>query len=579
MNKLLFSIACLLFSSTWIYAEDDIKVKSTIEKVTVYKSNAKITRTSKTDIPAGKSEIILEKLSSGLLMNSIQVKIDNKNVSLISAVPRMNYIEQTEMSKRYKAVLDSLKIMDEKLKRLDIEISALKVRRSVMINNNPLGSAKDQGFTIDEIQKLMDFREKQVLEIDNKNLDLRYQKQDLSRIRQRLNSQIYYLKNSRQKESGEIVLKLYSKTAVNTDIEVSFVVANAGWTPMYDLRTEGIEQPVKLAYKANVYQKTGYDWKNVKLTLSTSDPNQNHDRPILNPLYVDLMPEQPKYKKGNTYIQYQGSGNVTLRDRAKKSYNQSTNEIDRANAPTNLYGAYRGGNIYGESDFMMSDTASIFYHDADGIPDFPDSDDGNTLEFELEMDQNIPSDGEQHIVIIKEHELDAVYEYHAVPKLDKGAFLLAKITDYGKYDLLPGAANIFYEGSYLGQSHINPYITTDTMLLSLGRDEKISIKREKLTDLTSKKVIGANKKETIVYEITVRNNKSKEINIDVLDQIPISKQENVEVTLESDDNADYHEPYGALRWKMKVPAGKTKKVRFKYVIKYPKNRELKFNCD
>ncbi|MCP4438258.1 MAG: DUF4139 domain-containing protein [Aureispira sp.] len=197
------------------------------------------------------------------------------------------------------------------------------------------------------------------------------------------------------------------------------------------------------------------------------------------------------------------------------------------------------------------------------------------LEFELDLKHDIPSDGEQHIVKVKEHDMSVVYEYHSVPKLDKAAFLLAKITDYGQYNLLPGKANIFFEGTFLGQSFINAQVTTDTMLLSLGRDEQINIKREKLQDLTTKKVIGMNTKENITYEIVVRNNKKREIDIDILDQIPISKNENLEVKIIDMNKADYHEPYGSLRWKLKVPAGQSKKIKFSYMLKYPKSKSIR----
>lgn len=554
-----------------------VKIKSTTEKVVVFKQNAREHRTAIANIPSGSSEIVIEQLPSGMLTNSVQVKIANSAISLLSAVPRLNYIEQAEANRRYKEVEDSIKIVQELIDRLNIKITALSDRRSVLLSNNPLGSAKEKGYTVAELEQLMAFRQKELQEIDNKQLDYSYERQKITTKMSLMQSQLSYLSAGRRKTSGELVIKLHSASAAsNTKIEISFVVTGAGWIPLYDLRSEGIDKPVSLQYKAYVFQSTGYDWKDVKLVLSTSDPTMSHDRPILDPCYVDFAPDyalQHKQKSQDYYITYKAQGNIILDPSQSLPYqenmeieNQLRNDYGVSNAPiTNIYQAYRNGNGNPGSTLNPLPDIDINNNDNDGL-----------TEFELELNHNIPSDGMQHIIPIKTHEMSVVYEYHSVPKLDRGAFLLAKMTDYGKYDLLPGDANIFFEGTYLGQSFIDPRVTTDTMLMSLGRDERINIKREKLADLTTKKILGTHIKETFVYEITVRNNKTKDINIDLLDQIPISRNTDIEVKLETSDNADYRLEYGALRWKLNIPAGQSKKVRFEYTIRYPKNKNVQY---
>lgn len=569
MYKLIF-IATLLIFQQAVYATNDIKIGSKIKKVVVYRNNAKILRTAKVTVPAGKSEVILEKLTSGLMTNSIQVKIVNAKVELISAVPRINFLEQSEKSERYKTIQDSMLIVQRKLDRLNIQVNALATKRAVLMGNNPLGSAEKQGFTIEDIDLLMTFKEKKILEIDFKNLEYTYAKQDLNKELSYLQIQLNYLSAAKQKASGELVLQLQASTATSTDIEISYVAIGASWSPMYDLRSDGIGKPLGLVYKASIYQSTGYDWKNVDLVLSTSNPNQNNDRPLMSPIYVDFQPDYTqKSKKGNSYIAYQGSGNVILYNEAEGQPNTLNTPYLNESTVTNSYNAYRG--TAGRHADVSTEISPV----TTAVTTINDNNDMESiLEFELDLKQDIPSDGEQHIVKVKEHDLNVVYEYHSVPKLDKAAFLLAKITDYGQYNLLPGKANIFFEGTFLGQSFINAQVTTDTMLLSLGRDEQINIKREKLQDLTSKKVIGTNTKENITYEIVIRNNKTREIDIDILDQIPISKNENLEVKILEMDKADYYEPYGSLRWKVNIPAGKSKKIKFSYMLKYPKSKDI-----
>ncbi|MBK8672310.1 MAG: hypothetical protein IPN93_04755, partial [Bacteroidetes bacterium] len=78
------------------------------------------------------------------------------------------------------------------------------------------------------------------------------------------------------------------------------------------------------------------------------------------------------------------------------------------------------------------------------------------VEYDIETLQDIESDGKEHIIGVQEITLPAIYNYHSVPKLDCGAFLLARITDWGKYNLLAGEATIFFDDMYIGKSYLNP---------------------------------------------------------------------------------------------------------------------------
>ena len=78
-----------------------------------------------------------------------------------------------------------------------------------------------------------------------------------------------------------------AKAAVTGKLNFSYVVSNAGWTPLYDLRSDSNTGKINLTYKAQVYQTTGLDWDNVGLTISTNNPNVNKTKPTLNPWYID----------------------------------------------------------------------------------------------------------------------------------------------------------------------------------------------------------------------------------------------------------------------------------------------------
>jgi len=161
----------------------------------------------------------------------------------------------------------------------------------------------------------MEFKRKALEELEKELLELDYKKQALEERQRLLQQQKTALHGARSKPSGEVVLKLQSTAKVATDIEITYVVTGAGWRPLYDLKSEGVGKPLELVYKAHIFQQTGFDWNQVKLTLASSDPSLSNDRPILSSLKLNLLAANnytTKKKKGNTYIQYQGSGNVVL---------------------------------------------------------------------------------------------------------------------------------------------------------------------------------------------------------------------------------------------------------------------------
>ena len=590
----------ILLGCLWMFtinAQDlaEVRTESNIEEVMVYKNNARILRKAKTNVPAGKSEIILENLSKKILLNSIQVKLGNKNVSLISAVPRINYFKATAISKEHKMISDSIKLLDENYKILLVDKGVIQATKNVLLNNNPLTSNKETGFDINAVKELMEFRRKELSSIERALLDLRNQEEQIKLDRRRLQLQLNTLSNTMSQSSGELVLQVDAVAKTSTNIEVKYVVTNAGWTPIYDLKSDGVGSPLELVHKAQVYQSTGTDWDQVKLSLSSSDPSLSHDRPILSPLNLALSQTynyKPKAKsKGNTYIQYQGSGDIVLEDKEQNILRNSpergiasvavttagVNQADQGEAinsngsrstsnDTYIDGVRVIGN-FGIPETEIRDVRMLEFNPDDilGLND-------HTIDFELELLQSIPSDRKEHIIEIRTDEIEVNYEYHIVPKLDKGAFLLAKITDYGKYNLMSAKANIFFEDVYLGQSFINSKVTTDTLLLSLGRDEKISVLREKVKSERKEGVSLV--RETIGFDLKIRNNKTETIEITVLDQIPVSKNKDLEVRLISSSSARYYTPYGSLRWQKKVAPNKTEKLSFEYEVRFPKNRGI-----
>ncbi|MGB0932481.1 MAG: DUF4139 domain-containing protein, partial [Chitinophagales bacterium] len=474
----------------------------------------------------------------------------NDGIKLLSATFQIDYLKDPKKSVIIENLEDSLALLQFDLDWVNRQIEVYQSEEKLMDMNSQKVGTETKGLSAQDLKEVMTFYRKQLMEIKKERLKLDRSKQKLSESIGRIQQQLQQVRAQKTKAIGEVLLKVTSKTPMTAKIEFSYIVQEAGWKPIYDIRADNIEEPVTLSYKANIFQHTGQDWNNVNLVVSTGNPSKSNNRPILSPNYLSLIEPYSTHFLGA--------------EKAKKEIvgNQMMNSMQ---IPSNKDMARSRSNIY------MADEESLEM-DEDRTEDVVLNQNQLNLSFEVSSKQSIPTDGQYHLVDLKDYEVDAEYDYHTVPKLDEGAFLLAKITKWGNLNLLAGNANIFFDDTYIGQSYINPVTTADTLLLSFGRDEQIQVKRTRLNDLSETNFLGNKKTETKTYEISVRNNKGTTAHIEILDQIPISQNEDIEVKLLDKDGAEYTSKYGKLLWRLDVPVGQTKKLKLQYSVKYPKSK-------
>jgi uncharacterized protein (TIGR02231 family) len=178
------------------------------------------------------------------------------------------------------------------------------------------------------------------------------------------------------------------------------------------------------------------------------------------------------------------------------------------------------------------------------------------------------------MVGMKEEKLPATYTHHVVPKLDESAFLMAKVTEWQGLNLLPGPANVFFEGTYVGQTQLYPVTTNDTMLVSLGRDENVVVDCILLKEVTKTKSFGLTQTKTFGYRVTIRNTKKVPIQIEVLKNVPVSKNDDIKVEIISMEGAKYTPELGKLMWTLGIPSGAQQSIELIYSVKYPKNKVI-----
>jgi len=196
---------------------------------------------------------------------------------------------------------------------------------------------------------------------------------------------------------------------------------------------------------------------------------------------------------------------------------------------------------------------------------------------ELDSPYGVPIKGKEQTANFQVADMNTLYQHYAVPKLDADAYLLAQIPDWEKLNLLPGEANIILEGTYVGKTFIDPNATADTLNLTLGHDKRVVIKRDRLNDFSSVKFLGSNKLQQFTYEITIKNNKNETVDVLLKDQYPLTTNKEIEVELTDAANAEVNKDLGVLNWKLSLAPNETKKIRFSYSIKYPKDKTINLN--
>jgi len=197
-----------------------------------------------------------------------------------------------------------------------------------------------------------------------------------------------------------------------------------------------------------------------------------------------------------------------------------------------------------------------------------------SFEFAISVPYTIPSDGKNHQVGVQEQELVSTYKYYCTPKLDLDAFLFAQVTGWEGLNLLAGPAYIYFEGTYVGESLLDLAGVGDTLDISLGRDQGVTVQRTKRKDFSQRQVVGGKRVESVGWEIAVRNNKAQAIDLVITDQYPLAARSEIEVKLDEAGGAAVNTEKGFLTWKVKVEPRTNQKWSFGYSVKVPKEQPV-----
>jgi len=549
----LISLVALGFTARAI---DPLTIKSTISEVTVFSQGAQIYHSASYTIKPGTTEVRIEGISSFIDAKSIQLQATGNSIILDTRYrlfypqpeSKKNDATLSKSKKDLEALQDSLELVNYDITELEDEINVLISAKNIITNNGAVRGNGKVNDSINLLKQTVEYYSSKMNEINKRILSLEKKKKEKSKIKQRLSQRFNELQtyinqnanpNASQQGIPQIIVTLSTSENTSGKIYLSYLVSTAGWTPIYDLRSDSKSGKISLTYKAQVFQSSGLDWDNIKLNISTNNPFVNKTKPTLNPWYVDYL----------TYQYKQELNEVTIK---------STRQIPQA--------AFNQG-------FVMKDKM-------EDLPAAMDADQFTKVvhqlisaEFKIDLPYSIKSNNEKVMVLIKKEDLNTTFKYFTVPKMDPGVYLVAQMTKMDNLQLVPANANIFFDGSYIGETYIDPTNIDDTLNLSLGKDPNIVTKRVLLKQKSKDKIVQDKRERTFMYQIEIQNNKSSEVQVIIQDQYPITTQSEIHIELTEKSNAKELPGNGVLEWEYTLKPGENRKMEFGFKIKHPKDQQ------
>lgn len=524
---------------------------SSIGAVTVYQDRAVVTRSASSELPAGEHELVLEKLPASLQENSLQVTTKGTGQATLLDVKVRDAFQADTANDRVRQLEDQIRKITAQQAALDDEAAVLDNQRELvaMMQRGATEPAKDGPRpTLDELKAI------QALSIDTLSrtlAGLRHvaeQREDLDRQLTAAQGELGQLQGQLNRRTKTVTLRVNLARAGKLDLNVSYAVAGARWTPAYDARLRPAERSVDLGYFGVIRQNTGEDWNNVKLTLSTARPSLGGGAPKLNPWVVDVAAPPPPV----AVMPAPAAAPVMRSDaRAKLAPRGALAEVAVADEADEL------------DAVKQVSTAQV-------------QSEATSASFQIRTPATLPSDNSTQRVAITTAKLPATLEYQSTPSLREAVYLTAQASNATEFPFLAGTLNTFLDDAFVAASAMKAVMPGEKVELAMGADDGISIKRQLVNRFTESTGFSGNgKRVTYEFKITVKNNKATKEQVTFKDRLPISRNEKIEVKLLSPADRDIkREDNGVLVWNWELEPGKSRDAVLKFSVDYPGNIDV-----
>ena len=575
MKRIILLIGSAIYLQAFLYGQTEKEISPVISKVILFTQGAQIESEASVALQQGQMILKFVNLSPYIKKESIRIDGDG-SFTILNVQHQNDYVNELENSGEIEALR---KKIDELRLQIEDEETHIRILNDKMdfLKMNQVITGKDQAINPEAFNSLITLygnnMEALSLEILKRQRTINDYNEEINKFNAQLNS----LNSRANLPSGTILVTVDSKQAKNSKVGLHYLVDKASWYPSYDIRFTGINKPLTVSFKANISQNTGIDWKNVKVVLSTAKTDVSAQVPELTTYYLQFY-----YPEITNVLQGRIAGvQIAEPGAAEEMQIRGISSLNKYGEPLYVVDGVPQSDIASidpnevENIEVLKDASATAVYGSRGsngvvlVTTKKDKEDSflpltivskqeTSNEYEIDAPQTILSVNKTTTVSFRETDLSARFEYQTVPKLSENVYLIGLIDDWYKAELLDGEANIYLENSFVGKSIINTRQFSDTLEISFGIDNNISVRREKLTELSENQFIGQNRKETMAYKLTLRNNKTYPVSVKVFDQIPVSTTKDIQVEAIEISGGKLDEDTGIIEWEPELKPNETK---------------------
>ncbi|HEK2896506.1 TPA: DUF4139 domain-containing protein [Proteus mirabilis] len=544
-NKLTLSLITLsIISATSVFANEinsvdpikplnyDIK----LNQATIFLRGAELENNVTLNLPAGQSEVVLSNVANNIDPRSLSISIDNEDV-IINTIN----VKKIPIAPSYPS---NIAVLMEKQKDINKRIEVLNI--NINVGDEQITLLKDQSFfgygetqSLEHSSQKFDFISQKMTSILNQQKMAREEIAELTEQLEELNRQLEIDMPIIAQEKTQIVLSLGTSKNLTSKMRISYITPDAGWSPAYDIRSQGMDKPILLTYKADVIQNTGLNWDKVKLVLTSTNPSLNITAPTLSPWYLSLYNNTSKFKQSNMDMRMAMPAPV-LEEMSERESMAPRERLSK-----------------GVTRYVTTNNNGINLSHAIALP------------------YTLKNSTEPNTLVINQKEVVADYRYLTTPKLVEEVYLQAEVKDWENLNLLNGRANIYYMNSFVGNSYINTNELTELLSIPFGIDKNIQISRINNEKIRKEPIfIGTTIEQKESYTIKVRNTYNSPVKVTIYDQLPLSQENNINVADAIYKDGVLDKDTGEIKWDITLGAKEEKSLPLNYTLSYPKNRQI-----
>ena len=520
-------------------------LEAPIVAVTVFVNRARVTRLGKIALETGEHVLILDTVSQALESDSVRASGRGQGVTLLGVDVKTEYV--TDAPQQSIANLESqLNELQNTLQALNDEAWTLVAQLSLIesfskTSSRKLGQSPDS--SLKTVTELSAYVAEQMNTLHAAQRHNAQQRSDLKKRIETVQAQLQDISTPLQHQKRQIHVAVRADEATDFELEVAYAVSGAMWQPFYDVRLRA-DGEVELTYLANVTQRTGEDWTDVEMSLSTARPALTTQLPDLDPWYLWVHDHREGMKR---MAMYRATPDEVRRMEMREA---------AAPAPRPAEPPKPQASIAQSSIVESSSGASVTYKVGTPV--------------------TVPADGSPHKTTVAITRLSAKLDYITAPKTALEAYLRATITNTSAYTLLPGEVSIFHGDEFVGKTRLALTAPTEEFQVQLGLDNRIKIERELTNREASKRFIGLSRRLSYVYRITVTNLLPTSTKITVLDQYPIPRDENIKI---QHDNTQ-PEPtesteLGVLTWAFELAPNAKQIIVLAFTVEYARDATVR----